>query len=159
MARFPAILALGLALGGSARAMDLAVSGAYDVSVSAVDLTAGAGSPLPSTVTSATSEVLLDVAATTGAADAWRVDVRRIDGVWDPDIRVWIRRTGEGSGPGTVTDGTAWVEVGPTLVPFFSGTADCGSTPVQIRITGLSLAVPPGALATVLQYTLVDVVD
>lgn len=141
---------------GAARAMDLAESGSWSPSISSADLVAGAGTQLSANEDSATSEVILDITLTGGDSDAWRVDVRRADSAWDADLHVWVRRTGSGSGTGTITDGLSWTEVLSTDATFYSGAGDRTNVPVQIRVTGISLSLSPDAYLTSLHYTLVD---
>src|SRR5690606_621950 len=118
----PAVVGGALLLPATALALDIVVTGTVSDAVTAEDLLGGAGSALASTYESATTAVDLDVQMTTGASDGWRLDIRRVDTAWDPSLRVWVRRTDDGTGPGTVTDGLTWVEVHATDTPFFEGT-------------------------------------
>ena len=140
----------------AASAMDLAASGSWSVPVTASDLVAGAGTGLVSSKDSASTEVVLEVTLTSGSTDRWRIDLRRANSVWDGDVHVWVRRTGSGSGTGSVTDGLSWTEVRSTDTTFFEGEGDRSGLPIQIRVTGISLSITPDAYLTSLQYTLVD---
>ena len=139
-----------------ASAMDLAASGSWSVPVSASDLLTGAGSGLVSSKDSASSEVVLEVTLTSGSTDRWRIDVRRANSVWNGDVHVWVRRTGGGSGTGSVASGLTWTEVGSTDTQFFDGEGDRAGLPIQIRVTGISLSITPDAYLTSVQYTLID---
>lgn len=147
---------LGASLLPTASAMDLAASGSWSTTINASDLQAGAGSPLVATHDSATAQVVLTVSATAGSTDAWRLDVRRADSAWDPDVKLWVRRTGAGSGAGSISDGLSWIEVGPTDTSFFSGAGDRSDVPVQLRISGVSLSLSPDSYLSTVHYTLVD---
>ncbi|MFN7143885.1 MAG: hypothetical protein ACK4YP_08930 [Myxococcota bacterium] len=149
-------LLLGVLTSAPVLAMDLAVTGSWTLPVTATDLVAGAGSALRATVDSGASDVRVDVDLTAGDADAWRLEIRRSDGSWDPDLRVWVRRSGDGTGTGTIAGGDTWVEVGPTNSILFEGSGDRQDVPIQLRLGGLSLGVTPAAYLTALQYTLVD---
>jgi hypothetical protein len=154
-------LALAASLGvlctpGAACAMDVALTGSWTVSLGASDLASGPGSPFTSTQASASSEIRIDVTLTAGNTDNWRLDVRKADTTWDPSIHVWVRRTGTGSGAGSVADGLSWVEVTSTDTEFYSGAGDRTGIPVQVRITGISLSVPPASYYANLTYSLVD---
>ncbi len=154
--RVTVALALAGLVCGPARAMDIALTGGWSVAIGPADLASGAGSDLRGHVDSTATEVLLDISLTTGNADAWRVDVRRIDSLWDAGLHLWVRRAGEGSGTGTILDGLGWVEIGVTNTPFFEGSGDRDDVPVQLRLTGLALGVSPEAYLASLQYTIVD---
>jgi hypothetical protein len=153
--RIGSLLLVGLAWAPPATALDLALTGSIVETVTAADLTGGAGTGLRATFDASTVDV--EVSTTTAATDAWRIDVRRSGAAWDDGLRVWVRRTDAGSGPGTVAEGTSWIEVGPIDTPFFEGTGDRTGVSVQVRISGVSLALSPDAYASVLHYTLVDV--
>jgi hypothetical protein len=136
--------------------MDLSLSGSWGLALSASDLVSGAGSELPTSADSATNEVTLDVTLTGGDTDNWRLDVRQSGAFWDPALHVWVRRTGSGTGTGSIADGTTWIEVGSTDTAFFTGAGDRSTIAVQVRVTGLSLTLQPDAYLSNLQYTLVD---
>lgn len=136
--------------------MDIDLSGAWSVLVNASDLQSGAGSGLQGAIQSASSEVTLDVSLTASATDRWRVEVRRTNSVWNSAMHMWVRRTGVGSGLGSVAEGTSWVEVTSTNAAFFEGEGNRSGVPIEIRLTGLSLSVAPDAYLTTIQYTLID---
>ncbi|MCK6501912.1 hypothetical protein L6R53_00665 [Myxococcota bacterium] len=156
--RVPALVALALTLGVSlpAQAMDLAASGSFSLGIDASDLTSGAGSELQDSHDSGTGAIALQVSATSGSTDAWRIDIRRASSGWDPDLRLWARRTGDGSGDGSIAGGASWQEIGTTDSTFFSGEGDRSSITVQVRITGVSLAISPDSFLSTVHYTLVD---
>ena len=152
----PLLLALTFCVSSPAGALDLAASGSWSLGVDATDLLAGAGSPLQDSYDSGGGAVALEISATGGSSDAWRIDVRRATSGWDPDLHLWIRRTSDGSGPGSVSDGTSWQEVGATDSALFTGEGDRTGITVQLRITGVSLAISPDAFLATVHYTLVD---
>lgn len=142
----------------SALAADIAASGNWSPSVDATDLLTGAGSDLSPEQQSATAEIILDLTNLVSASDAWRVDISRDDLGWDPDVHLWVTRTSTGSGPGTITGGSSWVELTGVTRSFFSGTGDRAGIGLQLRITGLSIStLPPSSYASSVTYTLVDV--
>lgn len=137
-----------------AGAADLAVSGSWSATVDASDLAFGAGSDLVPTHESLADTVDVEVLNTAGAA--WRVDVRRSDTAWDPDVTVWVRRTSDGSGSGSIAGGSAWQQVSAMDATFFSGSGDRTAIGLQVRITGTSLSLPADLYATSLVYTVVE---
>ncbi len=151
-----AVLAL---LGGAApvaSASNLRVSGAWGFGVDAADLVAGAGSPLQETHDSPSDQVSLDVSETGGATEAWVIRVYRDDVVWRPELRVYVRRTGDGAGLGSVSGGLGWVEVGAAEQTLFEGTGDRLGVGLQFRVVGVDLDVPIDSFATSLVYTVVS---
>ncbi|MEN6369829.1 MAG: hypothetical protein ABFD77_09050 [Thermotogota bacterium] len=123
--------------------------------IGAADLVAGAGSALRSTYESATDQISVTISDTAGSGDAWRVDVRRVDGTWNDDVNLWIVRTSDGTG-GAVTGGTSYVQVTTSDQTFFSGSDDVSDITCRLRLTGVSIAVPPGSYGTTVWLTVVD---
>lgn len=153
----PSRLALLAALvSAPSLAADLSVTGTWSVALDASDLQAGAGSDLSTEQQSASAEVVLDVSGLAAASDAWRVEVSRADVGWPPGVRLWVTRSGAGTGPGSVGGGTGWIEVTGLPTPFFSGAGDRAGIGVRLRLTGLSVGLSPDAFASNVTYTVVD---
>ncbi|MFO7962982.1 MAG: hypothetical protein R6U50_03590 [Desulfobacterales bacterium] len=136
--------------------ISIAVSGSWHKIIDATDLTAGAGSGLQSACTSVSGQVTIDIIGTSGPADAWRVDVKKIDADWDNTLHPHVMRTSGGLG-GSVDGGTDYREVTAVDSPFFAGFGDVTGIEVQLRMTGASIHIAPGFYSTVLEYTVVDV--
>jgi hypothetical protein len=132
---------LCLALAGTSMAAgaDLTSSGDWLESVNASNLIAGAGSDLQP-LQSMAGVTILNVG---NAPGNWRVKARRSAGQWNGNITVWVRRTSDGSGSGTIGGGTTFVELGATDVDLFSGTLNRGNISLQFKVTGLNRTVPP----------------
>jgi hypothetical protein len=47
--------------------------------------------------------------------------------------------------------------VGPSDTLFFTGKGTLRDIQVQLRLTGMSLSIPPGLRAATVQYTIIDV--
>lgn len=156
--RRPSLLVLvaALAVPHPVWAVDVALTGSWSLTLDAADLVAGAGTDLVDPQTSPTSQVTVDVSGTLGDGDTWRVDVRRADVAWDPAIHVWVRRTGAGSGTGSISGGTGFQEVDATDGAFFSGAGDRTGISLQIKLTGLSVGVQPDTFSSTLVYTVAD---
>ena len=137
-------------------AIALVCTGSWSPVIGAADLVAGAGSALRSTYESAADQVSVTISDTAGSGDAWRVDVRRVDGTWNDDVDLWIVRTSDGTG-GTVTGGTSYVQVTTSDQTFFSGSDDVSGIACRLRLTGVSIAVPPGSYGTTVWLTVVDI--
>jgi len=143
-----------LALAAPGRAIDFMATGEWSRTIGAGDLQAGAGSDLVSTYESAETAALLTISNTGGAL--WRVDVRRTDTTWHGNFTLLLRRTGDGTGGGPISGGTAYQAIGETNAEFFSGTGDRTNIPVQFKLAGMSVQVPPNTYATTITYTVVQ---
>jgi len=148
----PLTLLLAVAVPG--HAIDIAATGDWSLTITCADLQAGPGSDLVSTYESASDAVLLTITNTGGGA--WRVYVRRTDTTWHGNFTLSVRRTGDGTGGGTISGGTAYQAIGETDAEFFSGTGDRSNIPVQFKLAGMSLQVPPATYATTITYAVVQ---
>ncbi|OQY53264.1 MAG: hypothetical protein B6245_22980 [Desulfobacteraceae bacterium 4572_88] len=122
------------------------------------DLIAGAGSDLKSTYTSASDQVLLSVSGSKGASDAWQVDIRRQDNNWDPRLKLSARRTNDGKGR-QVSSGRSYHEVTNHNSAFFSGAGDVRDVKIRLKLSGVSVKIPPSSYSTMVYYTVRDLAD
>ncbi len=74
-----------------------------------------------------------------------------------PEAHHVRERTSSGKGPGSVSGGASYVLVGPSDTLFFTGKGTLRDIQVQLRLTGMSLSIPPGLRAATVQYTIIDV--
>jgi len=138
-------------------AIDLTSAGSWTRVVTESDLQGGAGSNLVATYTSNASEVSLSVTGTIDVADNWRIDVRRADDIWHDNLSLFVRRTGDGIGPGTISGGGSYQEITLTDAPLFSGAGDRTGVTLQLQLDGMSVSVPAAIYSTTITYTVVDV--
>jgi len=150
-------LTLLLAVVAPGLAIDITAIGDWSRTVTAADLQAGAGSDLISSYESAADAGDLTISGTGGTGDVWRVDVRRTDTTWHGDFTLSIKRTGAGSGGGSIDGGTAYQAVGTANAELFSGAGDRSGIPVQFRLEGMSVQVPPNTYSTTVTLTVVDI--
>jgi hypothetical protein len=137
-------------------AISITVTGSWVETIDKNNLVAGAGSNLQSTYTSVSGQVSIDISGTSGASDAWRVDVKKIDSNWNNNLHPYVMRTSDGTG-GSVSGGTSYQEVTDINTSFFSGSGDVTGINVQLRMTGASIQITPASYSTVLYYTVVDI--
>ena len=142
--------------GDKAEAMDIIATGNWSSTIDASDLVAGPGSDLISTYQSNSDQTLLTVSNTTGNDDVWRVDVKRTDTNWHNDFVFYVKRTGDGTGGGSITGGNTYQEVGTTNSSFFSGSGDRSNITIQLQLSGMSIQVPPDTYSTTITCTVVD---
>lgn len=134
----------------------MTVIGSWSELIDETDVVTAAGSDLRGTYESSLNQLAIGISGTTDASDAWRVDVRRIDTTWHNDLHLWVRRTSDGTGTGSISDGTNYMEVTLTDQAFFCGTGDRSTIEAQLKLTGVSIHIPPGTYSTTLYYTIVD---
>lgn len=121
--------------------------------IDATDLVSGAGSDLQSVYESASDATILDV---TPAFDFYDVYVRRSDNNWSADFTLYIRRTGDGTGGGSVSLGASYMEITTVDAKFFSGYMSRTGIPVQYKLSGMSVNIAPDTYSTTIILTIVD---
>jgi hypothetical protein len=140
----------------TAGAIDITTGGGWTETVDQTDLTSGAGSDLNDAYESLATASSVNVTTTTGDSDNWRVDVRRSDAGWHGDLSVYISRTSDGTGTGSISGGTTYMVVGASDTAFFSGAGDRTGIDVQYKVTGMSVQVDPASYGTTITLTVVD---
>ena len=141
--------------GQSVHAIDIVLTGIWSVNIDAGDLAAGVGSDLNPSYESPADQVLLDILNTMGGGDNWRIDVKKSDIAWSPNISVYTRRTSGGSG-GSVSGGETYQIITNTDQSLFTGTADVSDIGMQYKIDGVSIDIDPSNYVTTIIYTVVD---
>jgi len=142
-----------LALPWAEAALGIEAFGGWNQSIGASDLSAGAGSDLNSTYSSVNNSTLINITGAQGVNRDWRVDVNRVGGSWDANLRIYVRRTGDGTGTGTVSDGLNYIEATTTGNYFFQGSDLRSSIPVQYQLQGASLNVLANTYNTSVVFT------
>jgi hypothetical protein len=148
------LCALALTTGAAKAGINVTVTGSWIETVDESDLVGGAGSELDSTYESAADQIIVRVGG--AGRKSWRIDVRKIGPSWPSGVRLFMRRTSDGSGPGTISGGTSYQEVTDTYQSFFSGTRNRSNIHVQERMTGVSADIPCGTYTTTIYYTVVQ---
>jgi len=136
----------------SAWAADITVSGEWIRTVTASDLTAGAGSDLVSEQTSSAGTVTLALTATGGGA--WRIKVRHAPSPWNGNLTLWVRRTSDGTGAGSLSGGSGYVQLTALDTDFFSGAGDRSNISLQYKLSGLSKTVSPDTYQSAVVFTI-----
>ena len=152
-------LLVGLLWQPAAQAIDLSVSGSWTEPIDNNDLQSGAGSDLVATMTSLSNETAITITNTTGSSDLWKVEVHRLDTNWDSNVRLYVRRTSDGTGSGSISGGTSFVEVTTVDGVFFTGGGNRSSIDVEMKITGLSVGVSVDTYITSVTHTVIDLAD
>jgi len=139
-----------------AEAIDISAVGSWSDTIDASDLQAGAGSNLIDTYESVAGATVLTISNTTGNTDNWRVDVRRTDTAWHSNLHLYVKRTSDGSGSGSISGGLSYIEITTIDSQFFLGAGDRSGINLKYKLTGMSVSVPPNAYSTTVTYTVVD---
>jgi hypothetical protein len=139
-------------------AIDLSATGGWNETVSESDLTSGAGSDLVGNYESTNDATNITISDCIGDSDNWRVDVRWVDeGSWHGDFALYVKRTSDGAGSGSVSGGLSYIEITSTDVEFFSGAGDRSNIAIQYQLTGMSINVSPTNYNTTIIFTVVDI--
>ena len=142
----------------SRAAISITAAGSWVDTIDENDLAGGPGSDLIGAHESAANQVSLGITGTTGGTDRWRVDVRRVDTTWHTNLHLHLRRTSNGSGPANrISGGTSYQEITDIYRTFFSGRGDRLGIDVQLRMTGVSVAIPAATYSSTVYYTVVDI--
>lgn len=142
--------------GPAAAEINIVVTGSWNEVIDRNDLSAGAGSDLAGSFTSSNKENLITINGTMNKRDNWQVSVKRVDTLWDGRMRLFVRRTSNGAGPGTISGGEAFVPVAQNDVVFFTGAGNLNNIRVQLQVTGTSIELPPNVYTSTIQYTVID---
>ena len=138
------------------QAIDIVVTGDWLLTVDASDLQAGAGSDLIDTYESIADAVSISISGTAGASDNWRVDVKKVDTDWYGSFYLYVKRTSGGTG-GSVSGGAAYQEITDADESFFDGSDDVSGIGIQLKLSGVSVQIPPDTYTTTVYYTVVDI--
>lgn len=138
-----------------AQAVDVNAIGGWTETIDATDLVGGAGTNLIDTYESPTASTVLEV-DDAPPSNRWYVVVRSSDINWHGDFTLYVKRTSDGTGPGDITDGTAYIAIETVDSAFFSGTENRSNINVQYRLTGMSVSIPPGIYSTTVTYTVTE---
>ena len=145
-----------LLLSAQTGGISISATGDWTETIDAFDLVSGAGSDLIDTYESiANATVLTITAAGGGGGKPWRIDVKRTDSNWHTDFTLYVRRTSDGTGPGSISGGLSYIEIVTTDSSFFSGVDNRSGIDVQYELTGMSVSVPPAIYSTTVTYTVV----
>jgi hypothetical protein len=151
-----AVLLLSLSLictGHICQAINIQVTGNYSETINASQLQAGPGSDLTDTYESAVDAAYIDVSATTGS---WSIDIKKVDTNWHANFHLYVKRTSDGNGSGSISGGLSYQEITDTDQNFFGGNRARSFVDLQLRLTGVSVQIPPDTYTTTVYYTVIE---
>lgn len=142
-----------LSLLSFAYAIRIRVTGQWSEIIDVNDLAGPPGSDLVPYLESAPNQALVDI---TNTNRFWDVSVYRVDSLWPAAFRLYVRRTGNGTGPRGISGGLNYLEITDIEQIFFSGQRWRRSIPLQFRLEGLSVQIPPQVYSTTIIYTVTE---
>ncbi|MEW5768087.1 MAG: hypothetical protein AB1797_10785 [bacterium] len=134
-------------------APNITVTGSWSEIIDASDLQAGPGSDLINSYESASNAISIEITGT-GQAN-WQVNVKKIDTDWPSSFYLYVKRTSDGIGGGSISRGTFYQEVTETDKDFFEGQANRSDIHLQLKLGGVSVQIPPGTYTTTVYYTVI----
>ena len=87
----------------------------------------------------------------------WQITVEKDATNWHSNLTLEVRRTGDGTGSGTISGGTTYVTIpdSPTYVIFFVGNKNPNNIPCQYRLHSDDLC-PEASYSTPVIYTITN---
>ena len=150
-----AVLTVTAALAAPPPNISIRVSGKWTLKIDAANLAGGAGSDLLDAYETAVDAISISI---TKVGGNWRLDIKRVDTLWPAAVGVYALRTSGGSGSGTITGGdSSYQPVTTTDAYFFQGSLDRSGIGVQLKVDGVSVAIPADDYATTIYYTVTDI--
>ncbi len=90
------------------------------------------------------------------ARGAWQLNAKRSDSLWDGDYSIFIKRTSDETGPGTISGGSAYVELSTFDTQIFTGTDNRSDISIQYKLTGMSKNISPDTYITSVIVTVIE---
>jgi len=138
---------------------DISVGGSWDLSIDVSDMQSGMISELNSTYESPADQITSSVTNSSYGWFGtwyWMVSVSRDNTQWHSALHLDVRRSSSGLGFGSVSGGTSYQEVTTTNRAFITGSRHRLWMGFQLRVRGVSSAVPAGTYSTTVTYTIVE---
>jgi len=139
-----------LLLCGIAQGADITTLGSWTETITAANLVAGAGSDLQSSYESTSGTTTVSVH---GPPGNWTVLARRGAGSWHSNVTLYIKRTSDGVGTGTISGGEAYVELTGSDTAIFTCTNQRISVAMQYKLTGVSCDITPSTYSAPIIFT------
>ena len=133
------------------------ISGSWYLNVQGNEITE-AGKDFIGTYESATNQVIFNRNVPYSYSPNWSITVHKTDIWWHSNMKLWIRRTGDGTGVygSTISNGANYQEVLNTPVNFFKGYKEVNEIPLQLKISGISVIIPSNTYYTLLNFTITE---
>lgn len=129
---------------------DLTSVGSWVETITAANLVAGAGSNIQSQIESIPGVSSLTVSNSPGT---WTVRARLSGSQSYESVSVYVKRCSSGSGGGSISGGTAYVQLSGSDTEIFSGSEPRSSITLQFKLTGLTRNIPPATYLSSIIFT------
>ncbi len=146
-----AVSAVFVCSGGLCWAISISATGSWSETIGSPP--PAAGSDLPNTCESTTNVISINITAT---SDNWGLTVKKINSKWHDNLHLWVKRTSDGSGSGSISGGSSYIEATDIDNDFFNGNDDRSGINIQLKLTGISIQVPPDTYTATVYYTVSD---
>ena len=146
-----AVSAVLVCSGGLCWAISISATGSWSETTGSPP--PAAGSDLPNTCESTTNAISINITATNGN---WGLTVKKINSKWHDSLHLWVKRTSDGSGSGSISGGSSYQETTDIDSDFFNGNGDRSNVNIQLKLTGVSIQVPPDTYTATVYYTVSD---
>ena len=123
-------------------------------SIGLLDLEGGAGSDFRSPVTSEVPIAEVGISNTGGATWSLRISREGNAAQWPNLVSVELKRSG-GNGAGGISGGEGYQTLTDNAQELFSGTGDCDSVQILLRLDGVSVHTPPDFYSLLIKYEVV----
>jgi hypothetical protein len=148
-----ALLLLAPLLSVYAQGREVSAVGGWTKTIDASNLVSGAGSNLTSTYESGAAATVLSLVDT----GSWKIHVTHSHGGdWPGNFILYTQRTSAGSGSGTISGGSSYIEITHADVELFSGTLDRTGIDIQYKLSGMSVSIPPGTYSATVTFTIIE---
>ena len=144
------LLLLVALLVGDVRAQDISAVGGWSETIDSADLVSGPGSGLTDTYESLSGASTLAVSY----GGSWRVDICRADTWWSPDFSLYVIRSSDGTGAGSISGGLSYLEISTVDTEFITGSQDRSGIDAKYRLTGMSVGISPATYSTTVTFTI-----
>lgn len=133
------------------------IVGNWYLSIASTEITE-AGTDFAGTYESAVNQMMFSRNATATNKPNWNVTVNKSDIFWNSKIKVWIRRTGNGTpaSGASISSGLNYQEIQNTPINFFYGYKEVDEVPLQLKVTGISVTIPANSYYTLLTFTITE---
>lgn len=142
---------LAIIMTGMTSGQDIVVTGSWQTTIDASDLTGGPGSDLPSDFPGGYYQIRIDLSKV--KHQDWYVTIQRDGTNWPAGLKLMAIRRSNGTGNGWISGGTSLIEVTETPTIFFSGYSDRKTIYVQVGIRNMSVNIPPSVYVANVTYT------
>ncbi len=122
--------------------VEIFTSGGWFLTIGETDLIFGAGSNLKSTYLSPPDATLVDIKCE--KKTSWSVYARKLQTQDLNDLEIFVRRTSDGEGKGSIEGGEYFIPLRESYTELFWGIGERIGITLQYKITGISINLSPG---------------